>query len=117
MTVRGFVFLLLVGVAASVASGLVVEQFTAPGLQRTLAFAAPVALALYLAGWWGERRGWIGGHAQLGRRTDGFGPARPQASATSGSAPEPTTQAFAPSERTTSAFPSDRPARPTGEPK
>ena len=83
MTLRGFLFLLVVGVAVSMASGLVVERFTAPGLERTLAFAAPVGLALYLAGRWGERRGWISGHAQLGRRrqtgasTEGAAPAVP----------------------------------------
>ena len=68
MTLRGLVFLMLIGVAASIVSGLVVERFTAPGLERTLWFAVPVAVVLWLGGLYGERRGWIRGSAQLGRR-------------------------------------------------
>lgn len=67
MTVRGFIFLMLVGVAASIVSGLVVERFTAPGLERTLAFAVPVGIVLYLAGWLGEKLGWMGGRFEWGK--------------------------------------------------
>ena len=67
MTVRGFIFLMVVGVAASIVSGLVVERFTAPGLERTLAFAAPVCIVLYLAGWCGEKLGWMGGRFEWGK--------------------------------------------------
>lgn len=67
MTVRGFIFLMLVGVAASIVSGLVVERFTAPGLERTLAFAVPVGIVLYLAGRLGEKLGWISGRFEWGK--------------------------------------------------
>ena len=67
MTVRGFIFLMVVGVAASIVSGLVVERFTSPGLERTLAFAVPVGVVLYLAGWVGEKLGWMGGRFEWGK--------------------------------------------------
>jgi hypothetical protein len=63
---RGFVILLLFAVAASVGVGLLVERFTAPGWERTFWFAVGLALILFPAGRFAERRGWIHGFWQAG---------------------------------------------------
>jgi hypothetical protein len=80
---RGFVILLLFAVAASVGVGLLVERFTAPGWERTFWFAVGLALILFPAGRFAERRGWIHGFWQAG-------PARP---ATKSSQGEPASSA------------------------
>ena len=61
MNSRGFAILLVFAVAASVALGLVVERFTAPGMQRTFWFAVGLAAVIFPAGWYAERRGWVHG--------------------------------------------------------
>ena len=61
MNSRGFVILLLIAVAASVACGLIVERYTAPGMERTLWFAIGLAAILFPAGKFAERRGWVHG--------------------------------------------------------
>jgi hypothetical protein len=67
MTSRGFLFLLVVTVAAITVASQIAERFTAPGLERTLAVAVLTALVLMPAARWAERRGWIKGELQLGR--------------------------------------------------
>ncbi len=61
MNSRGFAILLVFAVAASVALGLIVERFTAPGMQRTFWFAVGLAAVIFPAGWYAERRGWVHG--------------------------------------------------------
>lgn len=61
MNSRGFAILLLVAVAASVACGLIVERYTAPGMERTFWFAVGLAAIIFPAGWYAERRGWVHG--------------------------------------------------------
>jgi len=63
---RGFVILLVFAVAASVGVGLLVERFTAPGWERTFWFAVGLAIILFPAGRFAERRGWIHGFWQAG---------------------------------------------------
>jgi hypothetical protein len=58
---RGFVILLVFAVAASIALGLIVERFTAPGMERTFWFAVALAAVIFPAGWYAERRGWVKG--------------------------------------------------------
>ncbi len=67
MTVRGFVFLMIVAVAASIGAGLIVERFTAPGFERTFWFAALTAIVVFPAGWLAERLGWVRGRLNLTR--------------------------------------------------
>jgi hypothetical protein len=67
MTARGFIFLALVAVLVSVAAGSVVERFTAPGLERTVWFGVILAAAMYPAGLFAERRGWVRGRLELGK--------------------------------------------------
>ncbi len=67
MTVRGFIFLMVVAVAASVASGLIVERYTAPGLERTFWFAVLTGLVVFPAGLLAERLGWMRGRLNLTR--------------------------------------------------
>ena len=61
MNSRGFAILLVFAVAASVALGLIVERFTAPGMQRTFWFAVGLAAVIFPAGWYAERRGCVHG--------------------------------------------------------
>ncbi len=61
MNARGFAILLVFAVAASVAWGLLVERFTAPGLERTIWFGIGLAGIIFPAGRYAERRGWIKG--------------------------------------------------------
>jgi hypothetical protein len=68
MTSRGFIFLALVAVLASVIAGSVVERFTAPGLERTVWFGVILVAAMYPAGIFAERRGWVRGKLDLGGR-------------------------------------------------
>ena len=68
MNSRGFAFLLVVTVAAVVIAGLLVEGHTAPGLERTLWVALLTAAVVFPAARWAERRGWIRGGVQIGRR-------------------------------------------------
>jgi hypothetical protein len=58
---RGFAILLVVAVAASIACGLIVERYTAPGMERTFWFAVGLAAIIFPAGWYAERRGWVHG--------------------------------------------------------
>ena len=85
MNSRGFVILLLIAVAASVACGLIVERYTAPGMERTLWFAIGLAAILFPAGKFAERRGWVHGMwragAPLGAEVSGTTPASAVASA------------------------------------
>jgi predicted transporter len=67
MTSRGFIFLALVAVVASVIAGSVVERFTAPGLERTVWFGVILVAAMYPAGMFAEKRGWVRGKLDLGR--------------------------------------------------
>jgi hypothetical protein len=82
---RGFVILLLIAVAASVACGLIVERYTAPGMERTLWFAIGLAAILFPAGKFAERRGWVHGiwraGVPLGAEVSGTTPAPAAASA------------------------------------
>ena len=85
MNSRGFVILLLIAVAASVACGLIVERYTAPGMERTLWFAIGLAAILFPAGKFAERRGWVHGiwraGVPLGAEVSGTTPAPASASA------------------------------------
>ena len=85
MNSRGFVILLLIAVAASVACGLIVERYTAPGMERTLWFAIGLAAILFPAGKFAERRGWVHGiwraGVPLGAEVSGTTPAPAPASA------------------------------------
>lgn len=84
MNSRGFVILLLIAVAASVACGLIVERYTAPGMERTLWFAIGLAAILFPAGKYAERRGWVHGiwraGVPLGAEVSGTTPASAAAS-------------------------------------
>jgi len=79
MTSRGFLFLLVVTVAAITVASQIAERFTAPGLERTLAVAVLTALVLMPAARWAERRGWIKGELQLGRSRAAAGGTDPAA--------------------------------------
>lgn len=76
MNSRGFAILLVFAVAASVALGLIVERFTAPGMQRTFWFGVGLAAIIFPAGWYAERRGWVHGVWRAG------GDPKPTATAT-----------------------------------
>ncbi len=76
MTVRGFVFLLIVTVAAVGIGALVAEGFTNRGLERTLAVAVITAAIVFPAAYWAEKRGWISGALDLNRRKDSDGDPR-----------------------------------------
>ncbi len=79
MSARAFIALMIVAVAASVGAGLLVERHTAPGLERTLAFAIIVAGVVFPVGWWMERRGWIRGGVDLTKLGARRKPASPRA--------------------------------------
>jgi len=68
MTQRGFIFLMVVAVIASIVAGKLIVPYTAPGLERTVWFGVILAVVLYLAGMFAERRGWIRGKLDLTRR-------------------------------------------------
>jgi hypothetical protein len=75
MTSRGFVFLLVVTVAAIGVAARIAETYTSPGMERTIAVAIMTALALWPAAKFAERRGWVKGELQLGRpRASATGP-------------------------------------------
>lgn len=70
MTVKGFIFLMVVTMAAVAAGAAIGDQVAAPGLERTLTVALVAAPVVYLAGIFAERRGWVSGHFNFGRRGD-----------------------------------------------
>jgi len=70
---RGFAILLLIAVAASVACGLIVERYTAPGIERTFWFAVGLAAIIFPAGKFAERRGWVKGVWRAGSPDTGTG--------------------------------------------
>lgn len=72
MTSRGFVFLLVVTVAAVVVAGLIAERYTQPGFERTVWVAILTGLVVFPASRWAEKRGWIKGNLQLGKLKDEF---------------------------------------------
>ena len=73
MTQRGFLFLFAVAIVVSLVGGKLIEPYTAPGIERTIWFGVILAAALYPAGRFAERRGWVRGKVDLtrvGRRRD-----------------------------------------------
>ena len=73
MTLKGFLFLMVVTVLTVIAAGLIAERFAEPGLQRTLLVAAIASLVVFPAAKWAERRGWISGSLKLDRLKEEFG--------------------------------------------
>ena len=72
MTLKGFIFLLAVTIVTVIVAGLLAERFAAPGFERTLVVAAVTALVVFPAGRFAERRGWVGGHLQVGNLKNEF---------------------------------------------
>ena len=70
MTVKGCIFLMVVTMAAVAAGAAIGDQVAAPGLERTLTVALVAAPIVFLAGIFAERRGWVSGHFDFGRRGD-----------------------------------------------
>ena len=72
MTLKGFLFLLVVTVAAVIAAGMLAERYASPGLERTLVVACLTGLVVFPAGRFAERRGWVSGRLQLGELKNEF---------------------------------------------
>ncbi|HVL56737.1 MAG TPA: hypothetical protein VM491_09545 [Burkholderiaceae bacterium] len=70
MTVKGFIFLLIVTVVAIGIGSAIAERFTGRGLERTLAVAVITAAIVFPAAWIAEKLGWIQGGLRLNRRKD-----------------------------------------------
>jgi hypothetical protein len=74
MTRNGFIFLLLLTVAAIGVGAQIGERYADPGLARTLVVAIFTALVVFPAAKFAERRGWIRGELDFskpGRRANG----------------------------------------------
>ena len=74
MTRNGFIFLLLLTVAAIGVGAQIGERYADPGLARTLVVAIFTALVVFPAAKFAERRGWIRGEldfSKTGRRANG----------------------------------------------
>ena len=74
MTRNGFIFLLLLTVAAIGVGAQIGERYADPGLARTLVVAIFTALVVFPAARFAERRGWIRGELDFskpGRRANG----------------------------------------------
>ncbi len=76
MTVKGFVFLLIVTIAAIGIGSWIAERFTPRGLERTLAVALITAAIVFPAAYLAEKLGWIRGGLRLTRRKDSDGDAK-----------------------------------------
>jgi hypothetical protein len=72
VSLKGFLFLLVVTVLTVMAAGLIAERFAEPGLQRTAVVAVIAALVVFPAAKWAEWRGWIKGSLQLHRIKNEF---------------------------------------------
>ena len=74
MTRNGFIFLLLLTVAAIGVGAQIGERYADPGLARTLVVAIFSALVVFPGAKFAERRGWIKGELDFskpGRRANG----------------------------------------------
>ena len=77
MTVKGFIFLMVVTIGAVMVFGTLVADYTAEGLQRTLTVAILTGLVVFPAARWAEKRGWIKGTVRMDRLGDEFRRPRP----------------------------------------
>lgn len=72
MTVKGFIFLMVVSIASVMVFGTLVAEYTAPGMQRTLTVAVLTGIVVFPAARWAEKRGWIKGSVRMDRLGDEF---------------------------------------------
>ncbi len=61
MTLKAFLFLLVVTIVAVVGSALIAEALLAPGFERGVLIAVLAGLVVFPAARWAEYRGWIKG--------------------------------------------------------
>ncbi len=115
MTSRVFIILIAIAIGASVIAGLIVDRYTAPGMERTVGFGLIMALILFPIGYWMEQRGWIRGGVDLRKTLAPKKPA-PPADAGAGPAPQPGSDGTADAAQITSQNPTknETPARTPG---
>ena len=61
MTLKAFIFLLVVTIVAVTGSALIAEMLLAPGFERGIVIAVLSGLVVFPAARWAEYRGWIEG--------------------------------------------------------
>ena len=61
MTLKAFIFLLVVTIVAVVGAALIAEALVAPGFERGILIAVISGLVVFPAARWAEYRGWIKG--------------------------------------------------------
>ncbi len=79
MTVKGFIFLMLVTIGTVMIAGTVAEFFTKEGFERTIVVAVATALVVFPSARWAERKGWIKGSVRVDKMGEEFSRKRPAA--------------------------------------